>query len=67
MLSDAELQSPMRVVIADDAVLLREGLVRLLTENGHDVVAAVGDGDGFHPWRANPHVMPALDLPRGQR
>jgi DNA-binding NarL/FixJ family response regulator len=34
----------MRVVIADDAVLLREGLVRLLTERGHDVVAAVGDG-----------------------
>jgi len=32
------------VVIADDAVLLREGLVRLLTENGHEVVAAVGDG-----------------------
>jgi DNA-binding NarL/FixJ family response regulator len=34
----------MRVVVADDAVLLREGLVRLLTENGHPVVAAVGDG-----------------------
>ncbi|HYN95720.1 MAG TPA: response regulator transcription factor [Pilimelia sp.] len=34
----------MRVVIADDAVLLREGLVRLLAEAGHDVVAAVGDG-----------------------
>ena len=34
----------MRVVIADDAVLLREGLVRLLTESGHEVVAAVGDG-----------------------
>ncbi|WP_213453814.1 LuxR C-terminal-related transcriptional regulator [Rhizomonospora bruguierae] len=34
----------MRVVIADDAVLLREGLVRLLTERGHDVLAAVGDG-----------------------
>jgi DNA-binding NarL/FixJ family response regulator len=33
-----------RVVIADDAVLLREGLVRLLAETGHDVVAAVGDG-----------------------
>lgn len=31
-------------MIADDAVLLREGLVRLLTEQGHDVVAAVGDG-----------------------
>ncbi|MEV0808313.1 response regulator transcription factor [Micromonospora sp. NPDC050200] len=34
----------MRVLIADDAVLLREGLVRLLTEQGHEVVAAVGDG-----------------------
>jgi DNA-binding NarL/FixJ family response regulator len=32
------------VVIADDAVLLREGIVRLLTEQGHRVVAAVGDG-----------------------
>ncbi|HEY2669549.1 MAG TPA: response regulator transcription factor [Rugosimonospora sp.] len=34
----------MRVVVADDAVLLREGLVRLLEENEHQVVAAVGDG-----------------------
>jgi DNA-binding NarL/FixJ family response regulator len=33
-----------RVVIADDSVLLREGLQLLLTEAGHDVVAAVGDG-----------------------
>jgi DNA-binding NarL/FixJ family response regulator len=34
----------LRIVIADDAVLLREGLVRLLTEAGHEVLAAVGDG-----------------------
>jgi DNA-binding NarL/FixJ family response regulator len=34
----------MRVVIADDAVLLREGLVRLVEENDCMVVAAVGDG-----------------------
>ena len=34
----------MRVVIADDAVLLREGLIRLLTENAFTVVSAVGDG-----------------------
>jgi DNA-binding NarL/FixJ family response regulator len=34
----------MRVVIADDAVLLREGLIRLVEENGHTVVSAVGDG-----------------------
>ncbi|GAA4696108.1 response regulator [Phytohabitans rumicis] len=37
----------MRVVIADDAVLLREGLVRLLTEHGHEVLAAVGDGESL--------------------
>ncbi|GAA2596516.1 response regulator transcription factor [Winogradskya consettensis] len=34
----------MRVVIADDAVLLREGLVRLLEENDFTVVSAVADG-----------------------
>jgi DNA-binding NarL/FixJ family response regulator len=33
----------MRIVIAEDSVLLQEGLVRFLTEQGHDVVAAVGD------------------------
>lgn len=33
----------MRVVIAEDAVLLREGLVRLLADEGHEVTAAVGD------------------------
>ncbi|MEU6998366.1 response regulator transcription factor [Nonomuraea sp. NPDC046570] len=37
----------MRVVVADDAVLIREGLVRLLEEFGHEVVAAVGDGDAL--------------------
>ncbi|MFD4797866.1 response regulator transcription factor [Streptomyces anulatus] len=34
----------MRIVVADDSVLLREGLVRLLIEDGHQVVDAVGDG-----------------------
>ena len=33
----------MRVIVAEDSALLREGLVRLLQEEGHDVVAAVGD------------------------
>ncbi|MEV6039902.1 response regulator transcription factor [Nonomuraea sp. NPDC052116] len=33
----------MRVVIAEDAVLLREGLVGLLERFGHTVAAAVGD------------------------
>jgi len=35
----------MRIVIADDAVLLRAGLERLLTDAGHEVVEAVGDGN----------------------
>jgi DNA-binding NarL/FixJ family response regulator len=33
----------LRVALADDAVLLREGLVAVLTRFGHTVVAAVGD------------------------
>jgi DNA-binding NarL/FixJ family response regulator len=33
-----------RVILAEDSTLLREGLVRLLAEEGHEVVAAVGDG-----------------------
>ncbi|MET8573681.1 response regulator transcription factor [Streptomyces sp. NPDC005012] len=37
----------MRVVIAEDSVLLREGLTRLLTDRGHEVVAGVGDGEGL--------------------
>jgi DNA-binding NarL/FixJ family response regulator len=33
------------VVVAEDSVLLREGLCRLLAETGFDVVGAVGDAD----------------------
>lgn len=33
----------MRLVIAEDSTLLREGLIRLLAEEGHEVLAAVGD------------------------
>ncbi|MER7764267.1 response regulator transcription factor [Streptomyces sp. NPDC097619] len=33
----------LRVVLAEDAVLLRAGLVELLSRVGHEVVAAVGD------------------------
>jgi DNA-binding NarL/FixJ family response regulator len=34
-----------RVVVADDSVLLREGVVRILSEAGFDVVAQAGDGE----------------------
>ncbi|MDW5326684.1 response regulator transcription factor [Plantactinospora sp. KLBMP9567] len=37
----------MRVVIAEDLVLLRDGMVRMLTAYGFDVVAAVADGAGL--------------------
>ena len=37
----------MRVAIAEDSVLLREGLARLLDEAGFDVVAQCEDGDGL--------------------
>jgi DNA-binding NarL/FixJ family response regulator len=33
----------MRIVIAEDSVLLQAGLVRFLTESGHEIVEAVGD------------------------
>jgi DNA-binding NarL/FixJ family response regulator len=37
----------MRIVIAEDAVLLREGIARLLRDVGLEVVAIVGDGPGL--------------------
>jgi DNA-binding NarL/FixJ family response regulator len=37
----------MRVVIAEDSVLLRAGLARLLDDGGVEVVAQVGDGPGL--------------------
>ncbi|MFF2845978.1 response regulator [Streptomyces sp. NPDC058001] len=35
----------MRLILAEDSTLLREGLVRLLAEEGHEVLAAVGDAE----------------------
>lgn len=37
----------MRIVIAEDSVLLRDGLVRLLGDAGHEIVAAVGDAEAL--------------------
>ena len=38
----------MRILICEDSVLLREGLIRLLTEVGHEVVAALPDATDLH-------------------
>ena len=37
----------MRIVIAEDIVLLREGLAGLLEDAGHEVVARVGDANSL--------------------
>ena len=39
----------MRVVIAEDQVLLRAGLGRLFEDAGHEVVASLGDANGLPP------------------
>lgn len=36
---------PLRVVLAEDSVILRDGLVALLARRGHQVLAALGDGE----------------------
>jgi DNA-binding NarL/FixJ family response regulator len=43
------MSRPLRIVLAEDSVLLREGLVRLLEEAGHSVVAAVDDALALVP------------------
>lgn len=37
----------LRVVIAEDSVILRDGLAGLLTDHGHEVAALCGDADGL--------------------
>ena len=43
--SSTLLDDSLRVVVADDSVLLREGLCRLLEESGFDVVGQAGDAE----------------------
>jgi DNA-binding NarL/FixJ family response regulator len=48
----------MRVVLAEDSVLLRAGLTKLLSDAGFEVVAAVGDGEEL--LRAVAELAPEL-------
>jgi DNA-binding NarL/FixJ family response regulator len=41
------VSAPVRVVVAEDDVLMREGIVRLLGEAGFEVVAQAGDADAL--------------------
>jgi DNA-binding NarL/FixJ family response regulator len=47
MIRAVEQPDRLRVVIAEDSALLREGLARLIEESGGVVVAKVGDGEAF--------------------
>jgi DNA-binding NarL/FixJ family response regulator len=49
-----------RIVIAEDAAVLRDGLVELLTRRGHEVVATVADGDAL--LAAVAAAQPGLDV-----
>ena len=51
---------PLRAVVADDSVLLRDGVVRLLQDAGIEVVAAVGDADALVAAVASTHPDIAL-------
>ena len=60
----------MRVVIAEDLALLRDGMTRLLTDNGFEVVAAVADADALvHAVRRERPDVAIVDvrLPPGFR
>jgi DNA-binding NarL/FixJ family response regulator len=43
----AQARPHMRVIVAEDNAILRDGLAQLLADRGHDVVAAVSDGDAL--------------------
>jgi DNA-binding NarL/FixJ family response regulator len=56
-------------VVAEDDVLMREGIVRLLTEAGFDVVAHTGDADDFlrHALTRQPDVAVVdIQMPPGR-
>jgi DNA-binding NarL/FixJ family response regulator len=53
----------MRVVVADDAVLFREGLARVLTETGFEVSGTAGDGRSLVELvRADPPDVVVVDI-----
>jgi DNA-binding NarL/FixJ family response regulator len=53
----------MRLIVAEDSVLLREGLIRLLQEAGHEIIAAVGSApDLVAAVQADPPDLVVTDV-----
>jgi DNA-binding NarL/FixJ family response regulator len=53
----------MRIVIAEDSVVLRDGLVQILTKRGHEVPTAVGDAAALQAAvAADPPDVVVLDI-----
>jgi DNA-binding NarL/FixJ family response regulator len=54
-------QGALRIVVAEDAALFREGLIRLISDHGYQMCAAVADGDALLAAVAEhrPHVVVA--------
>ena len=50
----------MRLVLAEDHALLRDGLIRLLEAHGHEIAAAVEHADHLAPALADPSVEAAV-------
>ena len=58
-----EGRGAMRVALADDSVLLREGIARLLTEAGFKITSAAGDADELLAQvRADPPDVAIVDI-----
>jgi DNA-binding NarL/FixJ family response regulator len=52
-----------RVVIAEDSAVLRDGLVQLLGDRGFEVLSAVRDADGLrHAVKADPPDVAVVDI-----
>jgi DNA-binding NarL/FixJ family response regulator/class 3 adenylate cyclase len=54
---------PLRIMLADDSILLREGVARLLSDAGFEVVSQHGDADDLlKAVRADPPDMAIVDI-----
>ena len=54
------MTAPLRIALADDSVLFREGLAGLLTRRGHEVCAQLADAAQLRAWAAG---LGAADVP----